>query len=116
MVADDLRLIFDAPNRTEADRQLKEVVEKYAKKAPSLSSWIEDAIAEGLSVFELPRRYRRRLRSTNLIEWLNKEIKRRTAVATLFPNELSLLRLVTAILVEVSEEWETGKRYLPKAN
>ncbi len=55
---------------------------------------------------------RRRLRTTNLLERLNKEIKRRTRVATLFPNEASLLRLVSAILMETSEDWETGKIYL----
>jgi transposase-like protein len=61
----------------------------------------------------LPENQRKKLRSTNMVERLNKEIKRRTRVATLFPNESSLLRLVSAILVETSEEWETGKRYLP---
>jgi transposase-like protein len=115
-VAEGLRSVFGASNRSEAERQLREVARKYEKKAPRLSSWIEEAVPEGLSVFELPMRYRRRLRSTNLLEWVNKEIKRRTAVATLFPNEASLLRLVTAILVEISEEWETGRRYLPKPN
>ena len=53
-----------------------------------------------------------RLKSTNLVEWINKEILRRTRVATLFPNEESLLRLVSAVLVEISEEWKTGRRYL----
>ena len=115
-VAEDLRSIFYAPNQQEAKRQIRDVVKKYEKKAPSLSSWIEEAVPEGLAVFKLPTKYRRRLRSTNLMEWVNKEIKRRTAVATLFPNEASLLRLVTAILVEISEEWETGRRYLPRTN
>jgi len=56
--------------------------------------------------------HRRQLRTTNMLERVNKEVKRRTRVATLFPNEASLLRLVTAILMEISEEWETGKIYL----
>lgn len=59
-----------------------------------------------------PPDQRRRLRTTNGLERLNKEIKRRTRVATLFPNEASLLRLVSAVLMEISEEWETGKVYL----
>lgn len=63
-------------------------------------------------MFRLPATHRQRLRATNMLEPLNRELKRRTRVATLFPNEVSLLRLVTAILVEVSEEWETGKRYV----
>jgi transposase-like protein len=64
------------------------------------------------TVFALPVAHRKRLRTTNLLERLNKEIKRRTRVATLFPNEASLLRLVSAVLIEISEDWETGKLYL----
>ena len=60
----------------------------------------------------LPDALRRRLRTTNMLERLNREIKRRTRVASLFPNEASLLRLVSAILMETSEEWETSRKYL----
>lgn len=112
-VASDLRSIFNAPNLTEAQRLLEMNVEKYETKASRLSSWMEENIPEGLTVFFLPENQRRKLRSTNMVERLNKEIKRRTRVATLFPNEASLLRLVSSILVETSEEWETGRRYLP---
>ena len=112
-VANDIRNIFNAPNLVEAERLLEMNVEKYKATASRLSSWMEDNIAEGLTVFMLPENQRKKLRSTNMVERLNKEIKRRTRVATLFPNEASLLRLVSAILVETSEEWETGKRYLP---
>jgi transposase-like protein len=73
---------------------------------------MEKNIPEGLSVLEIPSTHRTRMRTTNGLERLNKEIKRRTRVATLFPNEESLLRLVSAILVETSDEWETGKTYL----
>jgi len=111
-VAADLRAAFDAPDRNEAQRQLDIAVKKYAKSAPKLSAWIETNIPEGLTVFRLPAAHRRRLRTTNMLERVNKEIKRRTRVATLFPNEASLLRLTSAILVEITEEWETGKRYL----
>ncbi|MCK4817734.1 transposase [bacterium] len=65
-----------------------------------------------VTLSDLPVFHRRRLRSTNMVERLNREIKRRTRVASLFPNESSLLRLVSAILMEVSEEWESGKTYL----
>ena len=87
-------------------------MKKYAKSAPDSSTWIETNIPEGLTVFELPASHRRRLRTTNMLERLNQEIKRRTRVATLFPNEASLLRLVSAVLNEVSDDWETGKIYL----
>jgi transposase-like protein len=111
-VTQDLRGVFNAPDRSEADRLLGGLVRKYRSTAPELAKWMENEIPEGLTVFELPASYRRRLRTTNMLERLNQEIKRRTRVATLFPNEESLLRLVSAILCEFSEEWETGKTYL----
>jgi transposase-like protein len=111
-VAADLRTIFDAPDRHEAERRMRLVMKKYAKSAPDLTRWIEDNVPEGLTVMALPSSQRRRLRTSNMVERLNQEIKRRTRVATLFPNEDSLLRLVSAVLIEVSEEWETGKAYL----
>ena len=77
---------------------------KYEKKAPKLSAWMAANLAEGLTVFAFPAAHRKRLRTSNLLERLNKEIKRRTRVATLFPNEASLLRLVSAVLMEISEE------------
>ena len=69
-------------------------------------------IPEGLTVMAEKPRVGRRLRTSSCLERLSKEVKRRTRVAGLFPNEASLLRLVTAILAEVSEEWETGRIYL----
>jgi putative transposase len=111
-VAADLRAIFDAPDRAEADRRLEMAVRKYNKTAPKLASWLSANVPESLTVFALPAAHRRRLRTSNLLERLNKEIKRRTRVATLFPNEAALLRLVSAVLMEVSEEWETDKIYL----
>jgi hypothetical protein len=73
---------------------------------------MEENIPEGFTVFMLPYAMRTRLRTTNMLERLNREIKRRTRVASLFHNEASLLRLVSAILMETSEEWETIKKYL----
>ena len=111
-LARDLRGVFDAPNRLEADRQLRLTVEKYAKTAPKLSAWLESNVPESLTVFQFPAAQRRRLRTSNLLERTNKELKRRTRVATLFPNEAALLRLVSAVLMETSEEWEAEKVYL----
>jgi len=110
--ATDLRNVFNAPDRHEADRLLKQLVAKYQETAPDLAAWIESDLPEGLTVFELPSSHRRRLRTSNMLERVNQEIKRRTRVATLFPNEASLLRLVSAILSEISDDWETGKVYL----
>jgi transposase-like protein len=111
-VAQDLRNIFDAKDHHDAQAELKRFVRQYATSAPKLATWAEANIPEGLTVFQLPRRHRKRMRTTNMLERQNKEIKRRTRVATLFPNEQSVLRLITAVLVEPSEEWETGMRYL----
>ena len=111
-VTQDLRSVFNAPDRHEAERLLAQLVKKYESSAPDLSAWMEANLPEGLTVFELPSSHWRRLRTTNMLERLNQEIKRRTRVATLFPNEASLLRLVSAVLSETSEDWETGKTYL----
>ena len=111
-VARDIRIIFNAPDLNEAQRFLDKAVEKYSKSAGRLSEWLEQNIPEGFTVFALPESQRRKLRSTNMVERLNREINRRTRVASLFPNESSLLRLVSSILAETSEEWETGRRYL----
>lgn len=111
-VAADIRSIFNAPDRFEAERLLAKSVEVYRETAPDLAGWMEENIPEGLAVFDLPQHHRRRMRTSNLLERLNRELKRRTRVAALFPNTESLLRLATAILVEVSEEWETGRIYL----
>jgi len=113
-VSAELRGVFNAPNRAEADRLLDLMVKKYAPTAPRLVSWLEANVPEGLTVFDFPVAHRRRLRTNNMPERLNREIKRRTRVATLFPNENSLLRLATAVLMETDEEWQTEKRYLPQ--
>jgi len=111
-VAAGIRAIFDAPDRSEADRQLDLAVKKYRAKAPKLAEWLEQNVPEGLTIFSLPPGHRRRLRTSNMLERLNEEINRRTQVAGLFPNEGSVLRLVSAVLMEISEDWETGRRYL----
>lgn len=111
-VARDIRAVFNAPDRSEADRLLGLAVRKWKKPAPRLAEWMEANLPEGLTVFDLPPHHRRRLRTTNVLERLSREIKRRTRVATLFPNEASLLRLVSAVLAEVAEDWETNRIYL----
>lgn len=111
-MAEALRVVFNAPDRAEAERRLAQAVKAFRESAPKLAEWMEDNVPESLSVFALPSEHRRMLRTTNVLERLNKEIKRRTRVATLFPNESSLLRLVSAVLNEISDEWETGRVYL----
>jgi transposase-like protein len=111
-VTASIRAVFDAPDRPEADRQLDLAVKKYRAKAPKLAEWLEQNVPEGLTTFTLPAGHRRRLRTSNMLERLNEEINRRTRVAGLLPNEASALRLVSAVLMEIGEDWETGRKYM----
>lgn len=111
-VAADIRAIFNASDRLAAETLLSHTVAKYAATAPKLAEWMETNIPEGLTVFAWKAKQRRLLRTVNGLERLNREIRRRTRVAVMFPNEASCLRLVTAIVMEVSEEWQTGRTYI----
>jgi len=111
-VAADIRAIFNAATRHDAETLLAQVVKKYAPKTAKLADWLESNIPEGLTVFSFPDTHRRLIRTTNSLERLNREIRRRSRVATLFPNEASCLRLVTAVGMEISEEWQTGRTYI----
>jgi putative transposase len=111
-VAEDIRRIFNAEDRAHVEEKLAAFVAEYASKASQLAAWGEVNLHEGFTVFSFPEAARKRLRTSYMSETLNSQIKRRTRVVGLFPGESSLLRLVTAVLVEISEEWETGKVYL----
>ncbi len=111
-VAADIRSIFNATDRVAAESRLGQVVEKYRRTASKLAGWLEENIPQGLTVFNYPVSHQQRLRTTNGLERVNQEVARRTRVARIFPNEASLLRLVSALLMEISEEWEGGKAYL----
>lgn len=111
-VGEELRTVFNAADRDEADRRLKQMVEHHREARPKLAEWLEHNVPEALTVFILPEPHRRRMRTTNGLERLHKEIKRRTRVATLFPNEASALRLVSAILCEIDQDWQGGRAYL----
>lgn len=110
-VAADIRSMFNAPDRKMAEEFLQAAIQKYAVSAPRLSAWMEDNLAEGFTVFAFPLEHRRSIRTTNSLERVNKEIRRRTRVVGVFPNEASCLRLVSALLMETSEEWQIGKHY-----
>ncbi len=115
-VAEDLRAVFNAAHLPEAERKLQDFVQTWSERAPDLAKWAEENVPESLSVFNLglTEGQRKRLRTSNSMENLNGQINRRTRVARLFPNTESLLRLASAVLMEISEDWETGRRYLPK--
>lgn len=111
-VAQRIRAIFNAPDRDEAQRLLNQAIDAWRKDAPKLAEWAQDNLAEGFAVFGYPPSHRMRLRTTNGLERINRELKRRTRVASIFPNAASCLRLVSALLAECDEEWMTGKIYL----
>jgi transposase-like protein len=111
-VAADIRNIFNAPSEEEAKRLLSQLMGHYEKSAPRLVAWAEENLTEGLTIFQFPADHWRRIRTSNVIERVNEEIRRRTRVAGIFPNDASCLRLVSAVLMEISEDWETGKIYL----
>jgi len=111
-VAADIRAVFNAPDRKTAELLLSRAVQKYAHAAPRLSAWMEENIPESLTVLDFPIQYRRFLRTANMLERVNREVRRRTRVVGIFPNEASCLRLISALLMEYSEDWEVGRKLL----
>lgn len=87
-------------------------MKKYETTASRLADWLEKNIPEGLTVFDFPVTHRRKIRTVNALERVSQEVKRRTRVVGIFPNEASCLRLVSAILMEIDEKWQIGKKYL----
>lgn len=108
-MAESIRSIFTSPDLPSAQARLKERVAPYSKTAPKLAVWMEENLPRGFTVYALPPAHHRRLRTSNAIERVNQELKRRTRVASLFPNEASLPRLVSALLCERSNEWLPSK-------
>ena len=111
-VAADIRSVFHCADRPSAERRLKELVAAYSASAPKLAAWLEANLHEGFTVLAFPAAHQRRLRTSNALERVNQELKRRTRVVSIFPNEASLLRLVSALLAETSDDWESSKSYL----
>ena len=111
-MARQIRAIFNAGDAHEAQRLLNVALKDWQSSHPQLAAWAETNSPEGFAVFHLPEGHRVRMRTTNGLERLNKELKRRTRVATLFPNPESCQRLVSALLAEQDEEWMTAKTYL----
>ncbi|MCP5115475.1 MAG: IS256 family transposase [bacterium] len=114
----ELRHVWNAPDLNAAEENLRRLVETYREKAPKLASWLEDNVPEGLAVFTLPEGHRRRLRTSNPMErGIQQEVKRRTQKVRVFPNEASLNRLVSAVLVEIDDKWATAdKAYIKWEN
>jgi putative transposase len=111
-VARQIRAIFNAGDAHEAQRLLNAAIKDWQVSHPQLAAWGETNLPEEFAVFNLPDGHRVRMRTTNGLERLNKELKRQTRVATLFPNTDGCQRLVSAFLAEPDEEWRPAKIYL----
>lgn len=108
----ELRWMYERRNVEEARRDLKSWLEKWSGKYPKLCAWAEANIEETWTFYRLPVGHHKHMKSTNLLERFNQEIKRRTLVVRIFPDEASCLRLVRAVAAEQHEEWMEGSRYL----
>ena len=108
----ELRWLYDRHDVQESRRDLAAWLAKWSTKYPKLCDWVEANIEETLSFYRLPREHHKHMKSTNMLERLNEEIKRRTHVVRIFPNEASCLRLVRALAVEIHENWIEAIRYL----
>jgi len=106
-----LRSIWDAPDRETADLLLQKALDYY-KNRKDFCNWLEENIEDTLTIFNLPPEHRRRLRTTNGVERMHEEVKRRTTPVRIFPNRDSALRLIGSIWQDIHEKWITGKRYL----
>jgi putative transposase len=111
-IAQSVRDIYQALSFEEAKTRIEKTIEQYKDKAPRFVEWLEENFEEGLAFYKFPREHWRKIRTSNGLERINQEIKRRTSIARLFPNEESCKRLITAILVEIHEDWISGKRYM----
>ena len=108
----ELRWLYDRRDLSEAQKDLTQWLERWGTRYPKLCEWVEENIGETFSFYRLPLQHHKHLKSTNMLERFNEEIKRRTRVARIFPNEASCLRLIRALAVETHEGWLEGSRYL----
>lgn len=108
----ELRWLYDRRDLKEAQSDLASWLKRWEARYPKLTDWVEENIGETLSFYRLPLRHHKHLKSTNLLERLNEEIKRRTRVVRIFPNEASCLRLIRALCCETHETWMEDNRYI----
>ena len=111
-LAEDLRRVFEAPNREMPLGLASELADRWRGGHPGVAEHVEEHIEECLTCLTFLEGHRKRIRTTNGLERFNQELKRRTRVVRIFPNRGSCLQLVSALAIEQSEEWLTGRRYL----
>jgi len=112
IIGKEIGSIFESPDHYFASHRVDEIITKYQDIYPKFSKKLEEGVEDTLACYHFPAFHRRRVRTTNMLERLSQEIKRRTRVVRIFPNEEACLRLISALCIEQNEEWLTGKRYL----
>lgn len=112
VIAAAIRQAFDQPDRANAGETWRKVAEQLRPRWPKLADLMDDSEHDVLAYMSFPRQHRTKLHSTNPIERLNKEVKRRADVVGIFPNEASIMRLIGAVLFEQNDEWQTASRYM----
>ena len=110
-VKEELRRLYEAVDLESARKIRDQIIETYEAKAPKMTGLLDEAFDDITAVLALPLKYRKRLRTTNGVERLNQEIRRRERVIRIFPNEASVIRLMGALLMEQDEKWQTGRKY-----
>jgi transposase-like protein len=110
--AGHLKLVWQAPNKEVARKQAKALAERYGDRYPKAIEVLDNGLEDSLIFFDFPSLDSRKISSNNMIERLNKEIRRRTRVIGIFPNPESYVRLVTIYLMEYSEDWSVSRSYL----
>lgn len=109
-VKEELRKLYDAVDIDSARSVRDQIISKYEDKAPRTMTLLDEAFDDVTAVLILPFKYRKKLRTTNMVERLNQEIRRRERVIRIFPNEASVIRLMGALLIELDEKWQSGRR------
>ena len=115
-ISEQVKVIFDAPDTDTARHLLEGILDKYAKQFPRAMECLEDGFDDAAAVLALPTKYRRRLRSTNMVERLIREVRRWERVIGIFPNMQSAFRLLGAYLMERDEDWISGRKYFDMAD
>lgn len=110
-IKEDLRRLYESVDLESARKVRDQIIAKYEARAPKATNLLDEAFDDITAVLALPLRYRKRLRTTNGVERLNEEIRRRERVIRIFPNEASVIRLMGALLMEQDEKWQTGRKY-----
>ena len=110
-IKEDLRKLYEAVDLDSAKKVRDQIIDKYETKAPKAATLLNETFDDITAVLTVPLKYRKRLRTTNGVDRLNQEIRRRERVIRIFPNEASVIRLMGALLMEQNEKWQTGRKY-----